>query len=104
MNPLLLLALAAGHATSTPALPRQHAAAQVTYNGRANELRVQPPRLDDAGLVIDGSLDEPQWAQAALLTGFSQFSPIDGAAADDSTEVLVWYSATAIHFGIRAFE
>ena len=53
---------------------------------------------------MDGKLDEPQWAQAALLTGFSQFSPNDGAAAEDSTEVLVWYSATAIHFGIRAFE
>ena len=25
-------------------------------------------------------------------------------AAADSTEVLVWYSPTAIHFGIRAFE
>ena len=84
--------------------PRQLPVVQATYNGRSNELRVRPPRLDDAGLVIDGRLDEPQWAQAALLTGFSQFSPNDGAPADDSTEVLVWYSATAIHFGIRAFE
>jgi len=33
---------------------------------------------------VDGKLDEPQWAQAALLTGFSQFSPNDGVAADDS--------------------
>ena len=65
---------------------------------------MRPPRLDDAGVVVDGRLDEPQWAQAALLTGFSQFSPNDGGPADDSTEVLVWYSATAIHFGIRAFE
>ena len=39
-----------------------------------------------------------------MLTGFSQFSPIDGVPAADSTEVLVWYSPTAIHFGIRAFE
>ena len=78
--------------------------APVTYNGRANQINVRPPRLDEGGLVMDGMLSEPQWAQAALLTGFSQFSPNDGAAADDSTEVLVWYSATAIHFGIRAFE
>ncbi|MDQ2664516.1 MAG: carbohydrate binding family 9 domain-containing protein [Gemmatimonadota bacterium] len=78
--------------------------ARSTYNGRANQVKVHPPRLDEAAMVMDGRLDEAQWAQAALLTGFSQFSPNDGAAADDSTEVLVWYSATAIHFGIRAFE
>jgi hypothetical protein len=78
--------------------------AQDVYNGRASQLRVRPPRLDEAGAAMDGRLDEPQWARAALLTGFSQFSPNDGAAAEDSTEVLVWYSATAIHFGIRAFE
>ncbi len=41
---------------------------------------------------------------AALLTGFSQFSPVDGVPAADSTEVLVWYSPSAIHFGIRAYE
>jgi Domain of unknown function (DUF5916) len=78
--------------------------AQDVYNGRANQLRVRPPRLEEGGVAQDGRLDEPQWARAALLTGFSQFSPLDGAAADDSTEVLVWYSPTAIHFGIRAFE
>ena len=77
---------------------------QDIYNGRASQLRVRPPRLEEVGVVVDGRLDEPQWARAALLTGFSQFSPNDGAAAEDSTEVLVWYSPTAIHFGIRAFE
>ena len=77
---------------------------QEIYNGRASQLRVRPPRLDEAGVTVDGRLDEPQWARAALLTGFSQFSPNDGRPAEDSTEVLVWYSATAIHFGIRAFE
>lgn len=38
-----------------------------------------------------------------MLTGFSQFFPADGVAALDSTEVLIWYSATALHVGIRAF-
>ena len=57
----------------------------------------------DAPDVVDGKLDEPAWADAALLTGFSQFFPADGIAAQDSTEVLVWYSATELHVGIRAF-
>ena len=73
------------------------------YNGRAGRLDVHPPRLQ-AELTVDGVLDEPAWAAAALLTGFSQFTPVDGVPAVDSTEVLVWYSASAIHFGIRAFE
>ncbi|MGQ0712557.1 MAG: DUF5916 domain-containing protein [Gemmatimonadaceae bacterium] len=49
-------------------------------------------------------LDEPVWSQAVVLAGFSQFSPVDGVPAQDSTEVLIWYSPTAIHFGIRAHE
>ncbi|HUR95301.1 MAG TPA: DUF5916 domain-containing protein [Gemmatimonadales bacterium] len=73
------------------------------YNGRTGRLDVRPPRIE-AELVVDGSLDETAWEQAAMLTGFSQFTPVDGVPAADSTEVLVWYSASAIHFGVRAFE
>jgi hypothetical protein len=73
------------------------------YDGRQNQLDVQIPRLE-LPLSVDGVLDEAAWREAAILTGFSQFSPSDGRPADDSTQVLVWYSPTAIHFGIRAFE
>jgi hypothetical protein len=48
-------------------------------------------------------LDEPAWQRAAVLTGFSRYAPTDGVPADDSTDVLVWYSPTAIHFGFRAY-
>ena len=54
--------------------------------------------------TIDGVLDEPVWANAALLNRFSQYLPVDGRPAEDSTIVRVWYSPTAIHFGITAFE
>jgi hypothetical protein len=74
-----------------------------TYSGRAGQLDVPIPQLA-AELSVDGKLDETVWGEAAMLTGFSQFSPTDGVPATDSTEVLVWYSPTAIHFGIRAFE
>jgi len=77
-----------------------------TYVGRDNQIHVSIPRVaGDAALVaIDGVLDEAVWAQAALLTGFSQFSPQDGIPASDSTHVLLWYSPNALHVGIRAFE
>src|SRR5215204_1359334 len=100
--PFLLAAATALSLTVSPDDP-----ARVTgqvRNGRQNQLEVSPPRLDEASLRMDARLDEPQWQQAAVLTGFSQFMPRDGIAAEDSTEVLVWYSASAVHFGIRAFE
>lgn len=73
------------------------------YHGRLGALEVAIPKLD-AHLSIDGALDEPVWQKAAMLTGFSQFTPVDGVAATDSTEVYVWYSTTAIHIGVRAFD
>lgn len=73
------------------------------YDGRRSETRARIPRIE-ADAQVDGVLDEPAWRRAAVLTGFSQYAPTDGGPAADSTAVLVWYSATAIHFGIRAFE
>jgi hypothetical protein len=79
---------------SSAAVPR-------TYDGRSGSLDVEPPRLDQA-VDVDGELNEEAWAQAAVLNGFSRYAPVDGAPADHDTTVLVWYSPTAIHFGIRA--
>ncbi len=59
------------------------------------------PRID-AAINVDGVLDEPVWSQAARLGHFSQYQPADGRPAEEDTEVLVWYSPTAIYFGIVA--
>ena len=92
-------AAASSKANSTPP-GSGHAGA--VFNGRLGQLTVVTPRRETA-ITVDGRLDEPAWADAALLTGFSQFFPADGVAAQDSTEVLVWYSASELHVGIRAF-
>lgn len=76
-------------------------AAPTVYDGRSGSIDVAPPRIDQA-IEIDGKLDEAVWSQAAVLSGFSRYAPLDGAPAENATEVLVWYSPTAIHFGIRA--
>ena len=73
------------------------------FHGRSGSTEVDAPRLE-ASIQVDGVLEETAWSEAALLTGFSQYRPVDGLAAEDSTEVLVWYSAEALHVGIRAFE
>lgn len=77
--------------------------AQGTFHGRRGELNARVPSFTES-VAIDGILDEPAWQRAALLTGFSSYLPFDGVAAHDSTEVRVWYSPSAIYFGIRAFE
>lgn len=75
----------------------------LVHSGRGNATRVRIPRLE-AVATVDGRLDEPVWARAARLTGFSQYQPVDGRPADDPTDVLVWYAPDAIYFGIRAGE
>jgi len=62
------------------------------------------PRIEGVDLVVDGVLDEAVWSQATVFAGFSDYLPVDGRFAQDSTVVLAWYSPTAIHFGIKAFE
>lgn len=59
------------------------------------------PRRDSA-VIVDGRLDEPVWREAARLTDFHQYQPVDGRPAEEATEVLVWYAPTAIYFGIIA--
>ena len=61
------------------------------------------PRIE-AEPAIDGRLDEPVWSGAARLTGFSQYQPVDGRPAEEATDVLVWYSPSAIYFGIVAHD
>ncbi|MDP9203943.1 MAG: carbohydrate binding family 9 domain-containing protein [Gemmatimonadota bacterium] len=77
--------------------------APAVYNGRENQLNVRIPRIE-GDVTVDGVLNEPVWQQAAVLTGFSGFSPHDGIPAADSTQVLAWYSPTALYFAIRGFE
>ncbi|MGE0455309.1 MAG: DUF5916 domain-containing protein [Vicinamibacteria bacterium] len=94
----LLLAAAVATADATPdALP-----APASYSGRQGQLQVPLPRLEEE-IEIDGALDEAAWTRAARLTEFSQYSPVDGRPADERTEVLVYYSPTAILFGVRAW-
>src|SRR5690349_20163623 len=90
---LLLLALQAGPSPDS---------VQV-YDGLKRQTEFHAPRIE-ATAVVDGVLDEPAWDRAAMLTGFSQYMPVDGRPAEDSTQVLVWYAPNAIYFGIRGFE
>src|SRR5260370_9800278 len=71
------------------------------YSGRDGQLRVVVPRFEGS-IMLDGVLDEPEWGAAARLTGFSEYTPVDGRPADASPEVLQRDSSTPIHFAIRS--
>ena len=74
----------------------------LVFNGRAGELRVTPPRIEEPAVDVDSRLDEDVWDEAAVLTGFTQYQPTEGIPAREPTEVLVFYGEEAIYFGIRA--
>src|SRR5881397_1609275 len=76
---------------------------QPVFDGHLRQLDVRVPRIETT-VHIDGVLDEDVWKQAALLTGFSQYRPVDSRLPADSTEVLAFYAPDAIYFGIRAYE
>ncbi|MBC7896504.1 MAG: carbohydrate binding family 9 domain-containing protein [Cytophagaceae bacterium] len=90
---LLLLVVAA-----LPVLA--HAQGGQEFPGRGAPA-VRIPRVTDA-ITIDGALDEPAWEQAARLTGFSQYQPVDQRPAEEPTEVRVFYTPQAIYFGVIA--
>jgi hypothetical protein len=91
----LLLALAA---TSVPT------DSLAVHRGDRGELEVSPPFVESVELRIDGSLDEPVWREAAVLTGFTQYEPAEGQPAAQRTEVRVFYTPEAMYFGIRAYD
>jgi hypothetical protein len=74
-----------------------------TFAGRARQLDVYMPQLVAAAPRVDGTLDDPQWASAALLTQFTSYNPVDGRPAQDSTEVRLWYAEDALYVGVRAW-
>jgi hypothetical protein len=73
------------------------------YDGRQGQLAVRAPRVETA-VSLDAPLDGPPWDHAARLRGFSQYLPVDGVAAADSTVVLLLYARDALYVGIRAYE
>ena len=76
----------------------------MVYSGQGGELTVAAPQRSDAGLTIDGALNEAVWRDAAVLSDFTQYEPIEGIPASEATRVRIFYTTDAIYFGIEAFD
>jgi hypothetical protein len=82
VNPLP--APAAGAVPQAPATPRPSA--------RAAKI--------DAGIKVDGILDDPAWQNAAPIGSLIQREPDEGAPATEQTEVRVLYTASTLYLGV----
>jgi len=66
------------------------------------------PRLLDAdretSIQLDGVLDDPDWADAQVFTGFIQRQPIEGEPVEHDTEVRVLLGDGALWIGARMWD
>ena len=65
---------------------------------------VEAARVGGQAPVIDGRLDDPTWAQAAVAGRFIQFAPRPGAPSAQRTEARVLFDEQAIYVGMRLFD
>jgi hypothetical protein len=80
--------------------------AAVAQTGQVNDSSGTLRRLQAvhaAGkITLDGTLDEPAWADASLANHFIQNEPREGEPATFDTEVRILYDNDALYFGVFA--
>lgn len=74
------------------------------YDGSARQLRVAAPAPASGSIDIDGRLDDSAWDDAVVLSGFTQYDPIEGIDASERTDVRMLVTSDALFFGIRAWD
>ncbi len=53
---------------------------------------------------LDGSLDDPLWQSAKVVTDFRQREPNESQPATEKTEVRILYTRHAVYFGIHCYD
>lgn len=54
--------------------------------------------------VIDGRLDDPAWAAAAVIDRLTQREPKDGAPATEKTEIRILFDEWNLYLGVKCFD
>ena len=89
---------------TSPSSPGGDPPEAIVYDGSAGQLDVPNPWVEDPGIDIDGEIDEAAWEDAPVLTGFTQFDPVEGAPATQRTEARVLVTDDAIYFAVKAYD
>ncbi len=69
----------------------------------SQEKSIQAVKIEQAP-TIDGSLEDAVWANAPVLTGFTQNYPNTGAPATANSEIRVLYDNSAIYIGAYLYD
>ncbi len=93
-------ALVAAFAFANPAL------AQGIVQGGSGSTEIPSVRALERSepIDIDGRLSEDIWSLAPVATGFVQREPVEGAPAEQRTEVRILFDASAVYVGARMFD
>ena len=83
------------------AIQAQQAPPSINYENARLERRLDAVRAT-GDVTLDGALDEPAWATAAMAQHFVQNDPREGQPATFDTEVRVLYDDDALYFGVFA--
>ena len=89
---------------ATAATPSGAPTAAVVYEGSRGQLEVPNPWMAEVDVTIDGHVDESVWDEAPILTGFTQFDPVEGVPATQRTEARVLITDDAILFSVKAYD
>jgi hypothetical protein len=89
---------------ATAALCFAGTAAGQTANGAASAASdITAIRVAKAP-IVDGLVDEGEWADAAVVANFTQYEPRRGDASDVRTEVLLTYDQARLYVAFRAWD
>ena len=89
-------------ATATAPAPGPSVSAVNLYDGSANQLDIPVSMVTEPDIDVDGDLRDGAWRGAAVLTGFTQYDPIEGSPASERTEIRMLMSDEALYFAIRS--
>ncbi len=108
---ILALAPASVAGQSQPAAgeprPGRVEAVEAEIGGRRVPAPVPAPldaNRDLADIEIDGVLDEADWSEARVFSGFTQQEPVEGEPAEHDTEVRVLFGDEAIWIAARMWD
>lgn len=104
-----LLAAAAVLALNPNGLTAQEAlgndAPDAITAGSSNTLVGRATRLSGASEIdVDGRIDDSDWARVPVMTDFVQREPVEGARAEEQTEVKMLFDDEALYVAARMYD
>jgi hypothetical protein len=86
-----------------PGAPTTRPAAAAAGAGVQPDLQAMPLG-DDAGIQLDGRIEEAAWLAATPITDFTQQEPVEGGTPSEKTEIRVVYDRDNLYIGAIIYD